>query len=59
MNLNYNDVYVVQDFDETEQFRYEHNDQPVEAGTAVGYEDQTGVLVCFDGIYYVEYESAI
>ncbi len=32
------DIYVVEDFEEAEQFRYEHNDQPVEVGTAVAYD---------------------
>lgn len=32
------DIYVVEDFDEAQQFRYEHNDEPVEVGTAVGYD---------------------
>lgn len=36
--MNYLDVFVVEDFDEAEQFRYEHNDQPVEVGTAVAYD---------------------
>ena len=36
--MNYQDVFVVEDFDEAEQFRYEHNDQPVEVGTAVAYD---------------------
>ena len=57
--MNYEDIFVVEDFDEAEQFRYEHNDQPVEVGTAVGYENQSGALVCFDGIYYVDHEPAV
>lgn len=32
------DIYVVHDFEEAEQFRYVHNDQPVEVGTAVAYD---------------------
>lgn len=36
--MNYQDVFVVEDFDEAEQFRYEHNDQTVEIGTAVAYD---------------------
>ena len=32
------DIYVVEDFEEAEQFRYVHNDQPVEVGTAVAYD---------------------
>ena len=52
--MNYQDVFVVEDFDEAEQFRYEHNDQAVEVGTAVGYESTSGDLICFDGIYFQE-----
>lgn len=33
------DIYVVEDFEEAQQFRYVHNDQPVEIGTAVGYDE--------------------
>ena len=36
--MNYTDIHVVDTFEEAEQFRYEHNDQPVEIGTAVGYD---------------------
>jgi len=36
--LNYKDVYVVETFEEAEQFRYEHNDKSVEINTAVGYD---------------------
>ena len=36
--MNYQDIYVVEDVDEAEQFRYEHNDEPVEVGTAVAYD---------------------
>ena len=59
LQMNYEDIYVVEDFDEAEQFHYEHNDQPVEVGTAVGYEDHSGTLVCFDGVYYVDHEPAV
>jgi len=52
MNYNYQDIHVVEDFEEAEQFRYEHNDHVVEVGTAVGYDDPDGNLVCFTGIYY-------
>lgn len=38
MSYNYKDIYVVEDFDEAEQFRYEHNDQVVEVGTPVAYD---------------------
>lgn len=61
-NMNYQDIYVVEDFDEAEQFRYEHNNQTVEVGTAVAYDklfesipgDKEGMtqMICFDGIYY-------
>lgn len=51
--MNYQDVFVVEDFDEAEQFRYERDDQTVEVGTPVGY-CREGDLVCFDGIYYQE-----
>lgn len=50
-NMKYEDIYVVEDFDEAEQFRYEHNDETVEIGTPVGYEGEHG-LVCFTGIYF-------
>lgn len=50
--MNYDDIFVVEDFDEAEQFRYEHNDQPVEVGTPVGYLSHTGDLICCDGIYF-------
>jgi len=36
--MNYKDIYVVEDFEEAEQFRYEHNDEPVEVGTAVAFD---------------------
>ena len=36
--MKYTDVIVVEDFEEAEQFRYEHNDEVVEVGTAVGYD---------------------
>ncbi len=59
--MNYKDIYVVEDFEEAEQFRYEHNNEPVEVGTAVAYDvhrdnGQPGgieiVLTCFDGINF-------
>ena len=52
MNIKYKDVYVIEDFDEAEQFRYEHDNQVVEVGTAVAYENNSGDLVCFEGIYF-------
>ena len=59
--MNYQDIYVVDTFEEAEQFRYKHNEQPVEVGTAVGYDVISGddvVLTCFDGIYYEPDTSA-
>lgn len=38
MSYNYKDIYVVEDFEEAEQFRYEHNDETVEIGTPVAYD---------------------
>ena len=38
MSYSYKDIFVVEDFDEAQQFRYEHNDKPVEVGTPVGYD---------------------
>ena len=56
--MNYQDIHVVDTFEEAEQFRYKHNDQPVEVGTAVAYDKQTDDntidLVCFEGIYYTD-----
>lgn len=55
--MNYQDIYVVDDLDEAEQFRYEHNDEPVEVGTAVGYDKPKcctrtgGILYTTDGHY--------
>lgn len=50
--MNYQLIYVVEDFEEAAQFRYEHNDETVEVCTAVGYEHPEHGLRCFDGIYY-------
>lgn len=65
--MKHDDVYVVMSFEEAEQFRYEHNNKPVEIGTAVAYDrpfvgmpgsrhsllgDRCRQLVCFDGIYF-------
>ena len=33
---NSDDIFVVENFEEAQQFRYVYNDQPVEVGTAVG-----------------------
>jgi hypothetical protein len=38
MSYKSKDIYVVEDFDEASQFRYTHNNQPVEVGTAVAYD---------------------
>lgn len=70
--MNYQDVVVVETFEEAEQFRYEHDDEPVEIGTPVAYEQlKRGavfnghpsrpikdqiVMTCFDGIYFQESE---
>ena len=59
--MKYDDIYVVDTFEEAEQFHYEHNNEPVEVGTAVGYDvietdpitKQTSVVLqCFEGIYF-------
>lgn len=36
--MKYTDIYVIEYFEEAEDFRYEHNDKPVEIGTAVAYD---------------------
>ena len=36
--MKYSDIYVIETFEEAEEFRYEHNDQRVEIGTAVAYD---------------------
>ena len=62
--MNYQDIVVVEDFEEAEHFRYEHIDDPVELFTPVGYEasikSMKGLpwfgLICFDGIYFKEDE---
>lgn len=60
-NMRYDDIYVVDSFEEAEQFFYECNNEPVEVGTAVGYDTiktdpitkQTSVVLqCFEGIYF-------
>jgi hypothetical protein len=63
-DMTYEDVHVVDTFEEAEQFRYEHNDEPVEVGTAVGYDklkwcSHTGKvlsvdLCCFKGVYFAD-----
>jgi hypothetical protein len=57
--MNYQDIYVVDTFEEAEQFKYCHNDQSVEVGTAVGYDshimDGDKIdLICFNGIYFTD-----
>ena len=68
MTLHYKDIYVVDTFEEAEEFRYEHNDNPVEVGTPVAYDQlkrgavfnghpsrpvkDQTVMTCFDGIYH-------
>jgi hypothetical protein len=60
-SMNYEDIYVVDTFEEAEQFKYCHNDEPVEVGTAVGYDvckidpitkQTTCTLHCFEGVYF-------
>lgn len=63
-DMTYEDVYVVDSFEEAEQFRYEHDNRSVEVGTAVGYDKpkrctSTGKVLsvdlhCFPGIYFVD-----
>ena len=36
---HYKDIFVVETFEEAEEFRYEHNDETVEIGTPVGYDE--------------------
>lgn len=36
--MKYSDIYVVETFEEAEEFRYEHNDEVVEVGTPVAYD---------------------
>jgi len=55
--MNYQDIYIVEDHDEAEQFRYEHNNEPVEVGTPVAYErvsKEESQMICFEGIYFQE-----
>lgn len=61
-DITYEDIHVVDSFEEAEQFRYEHSDETVEVGTAVGYDKPkrctvTGKVLsvdlhCFGGIYF-------
>ena len=53
--INYEDVYVVDTFEEANEFFRESDNQPVEVGTPVGYDIQTTdgpVLHCFAGLYW-------
>ena len=53
--MNYQDIVMVENFEEADQFKYEHNDQPGEVCTPVGYEcihEGDCVLICFEGIYF-------
>ena len=68
MNIKYTDVYIVEDDDEAQEFRYEHNNKTVEVGTPVAYDvfkrgavfnghphrpsPDTCILTCFEGIYH-------
>lgn len=58
---HYTEIYVVEDYDEAQQFKYEHNNETVEIGTAVGVDipvvDKNSNLSrvdleCFAGIYF-------
>lgn len=49
------DIYVVENFEEAQQFRYEDTDEPVDVCTPVGIDIHEGddiVLHCFGGIYF-------
>ena len=60
--MKYQDIHVVMTHQEAEQFRYKHNDQPVDIGTpvaydAIRYEHGTGDIqsidmICLGGIYF-------
>jgi hypothetical protein len=53
--MNYQDIYVVDSFEEAEQFKYNDTGESVEVGTAVAYDVQRGdeiVLTCFEGIHF-------
>jgi hypothetical protein len=55
--MNYQDIVVVEDLEEAEQFRYDHNNQVVEVGTPVAYEHHDSTtnrvtMTCFKGIYF-------
>jgi hypothetical protein len=61
--MNYQDIYVVDSFEEAEQFRYNDTGESVEVGTAVAYDvykdrdHQAGVevvLTCFEGIHFTD-----
>ena len=70
--MNYLDIYVVETFEEAEQFRYEHNNETVEVGTPVAYDrlkrgavfnghpsrpvKDQIMMTCFDGIYFQDDE---
>jgi len=61
-NIKHDDIYVVDTFEEASQFKHLSNDQPVEVGTAVGYDSENRCsttnnllsvdLKCFDGVYF-------
>lgn len=53
--MNYQDIYVVDSFEEAEQFKYEQTGESVEVGTPVAYDKWDGItctLTCFEGIYF-------
>jgi hypothetical protein len=53
--MNHEDIYVVDTFEEAEQFRYTDSNETVSVGTAVGYDVHSSnaiTLTCFEGIHY-------
>ena len=53
--MSYQDIYVVDSFEEAEQFKYNDTGESVEVGTAVAYDVHHGdkiVLTCFEGIHF-------
>ena len=56
-SMNYKDIYVVEDLDEAEQFRYTDTNEVVEVGTPLGFDGSRSIdgsvqFILFDGIYY-------
>lgn len=61
--MKHDQIYIVENHEEAEQFRYVDTDQPVEPGTPVGCEvyrkDQhdnllSVDLLCFEDIYFCD-----